>query len=283
MSPPLTERNAAAPPVAAASAQGTARRRWAAHAAAALFALLLLYPFSGLWAPVGGWQWSGAAGAASRASIEVSLGLTGLAMLIVVAVGTPAALYIRRSRRIARLWWEAALLASILVPSLALGILLSLAFRPEGMLGGWLLRLGLVTTNSAAAFVLTQVYVSIGYYVLGALVAFSAIPAGLEHQAALLGLPPARVFWKVTLPLARFGLAAALSLAWVRAVGEFGAVVVMAYYPAGMPVQLWIHLESAGLGAVMPLLVAFVAAALPLPLLLHLLAHRPGANRNRHA
>jgi molybdate/tungstate transport system permease protein len=249
-------------------------RRWLSHAGAALFALLLLYPFTGLWAPVGGWQWSGAAGAASRASIEVSLGLTGLAMLIVVAVGTPAALYIRRAGRVARLWWEAALLASILLPSLALGILLSLAFRPDGLVGAWLARLGMITTNSAAAFVLTQVYVSIGYYVVGALVAFNAIPPRLEQQAALLGLPPRRVFWRVTLPLARFGLAAALSLAWVRAVGEFGAVVVTAYYPAGMPVQLWIHLQSAGLGAVMPLLVAFVAAALPLPLLLHLVAHR---------
>jgi len=254
------------------------RWRWVAHAGALLFAVLLLYPFSGVWAPVGAWQWSGTAGAASRASILVSLELTALAMLLVVAVGTPVALYIRRTGRAARTWWEAALLASILVPSLALGILLSLAFRPEGALGGWLAQLGLVSTNSAAAFVLTQVYVSIGYYVLGALVALGAIPAGLEQHAALLGLGPVRVFWRVTLPLARFGLAAALSLAWVRAIGEFGAVVVTAYYPAGMPVQLWIHLESAGLGAVMPLLVAFMAAALPLPLLLHLLAHR-----RRHA
>ncbi|MGH9481957.1 MAG: ABC transporter permease subunit [Terriglobales bacterium] len=243
-----------------------------------MFALLLLYPLTGLAAKVGGWQWSGAAGAASLASIRVSLALTGVAMLIVVAAGTPVALYIRRCGRLARMWWQAALLVSILLPALALGILLTLSLRPEGLVGGALAQLGMATTNSAAAFVLTQVYVSIGYYVLGALIAFDAIPAGLEQHAALLGLPPERVFARVTLPLARLGLVVALSLAWVRAIGEFGAVVVTAYYPAGMPVQLWIHLQSFGLPAVMPLLVAFILAALPLPLLLHVLAQR-----KRHA
>ncbi|HUX68094.1 MAG TPA: ABC transporter permease subunit [Terriglobales bacterium] len=247
------------------------RRPWA-HLAAGVFALLLLYPLTGMLARVGRWQWGGQIGAASLASIRVSLLLTALAMLIVVAVGTPAALYIRRASRRARAWWQAALLLSILLPALALGILLTLALRPEGVVGGLLLRLGMATSNSPAAFVLTQVYVSLGYYVLGALVALDAIPPALEQQAALLGLRAGQVFARVTLPLARLGLAAALSLAWVRAIGEFGAVVITAYYPAGMPVQLWIHLQSFGLPAVMPLLLAFLLAALPLPLLLHLLA-----------
>src|SRR5260370_23927731 len=77
-----------------------------------------------------------------------------------------------------------------------------------------------------------------------------------------------------TLPLAGLGLAVALSIAWVRAIGEFGAVVVTAYYPSGMPVQLWVNLQSFGLPAVMPLLVVFLAAALPLPWLVHVLAQR---------
>lgn len=253
--------------------KATARRVWA-HIGGGVFAGLLLYPLTGLVANVGGWQWRGAAGAASMASIRVSLLLTGLAMVIVVAIGTPAALYIRRCGKLARLWWQTALLVSILLPALALGILLSLSLRPEGVAGRALAQLGMVTTNSSAAFVLTQVYVSIAYYVLGALIAFDAIPGGLEQHAALLGLAPGRVFARVTFPLSRLGLAVALSLAWVRAIGEFGAVVVTAYYPAGMPVQLWIHLQSSGLPAVMPLLVAFLLAALPVPLMLHVLAQR---------
>ena len=253
-------------------------RRWIARAGAALFALALLYPFTALLARIGSWQWGADVRGPALASVRISLLLTAVAMLIIVAVGTPVAAYIARCSTRERLWWQAILLVPILLPPLALGILLTLAFGPYGSLGAMLEQLGLHMTNSPAAFVLTQVYVGMGYYVLGAVAAFDSVPAILQKQAALLGLPPAKVFLRVTLPLSRLGLAVALSIAWVRAIGEFGAVVVTAYYPSGMPVQLWVNLQSFGLPAVMPLLVVFLAVALPLPWLVHVLAQR-----KRHA
>ena len=253
-------------------------RRWIARSGSALFALALLYPFTALLARIGPWQWGDDVRGPALASVRVSLVLTGFAMLIIVAVGTPVAAYIARCSTRERLWWQAILLVPILLPPLALGILLTLAFGPYGTVGAALEHLGLRMTNTAAAFILTQVYVGMGYYVLGAVAAFDAVPAILQKQAALLGLPPAKVFLRVTMPLSRLGLAAAVSIAWVRAIGEFGAVVVTAYYPSGMPVQLWVNLQSFGLPAVMPLLVVFLAVALPLPWLVHVLAQR-----NRHA
>lgn len=253
-------------------------RRWIARAGAALFALALLYPFTALLARIGSWQWGPDVRGPALASVRVSLLLTSVAMLIIVAVGTPVAAYIARCSTRERLWWQAVLLVPILLPPLALGILLTLAFGPYGSLGASLEQLGLHMTNSAPAFILTQVYVGMGYYVLGAVAAFDSVPAILQKQAALLGLPPLQVFLRVTLPLSRLGLAVALSIAWVRAIGEFGAVVVTAYYPSGMPVQLWVNLQSFGLPAVMPLLVVFLAVALPLPWLVHVLAQR-----KRHA
>ncbi len=220
------------------------------------------------------WRWSADVAKPSLDAVGVSLAYTALAMAIVVALGTPVALHIARAARRERLLWQAILLVSILVPPLALGILLSLAFGSQTPLGTLLQHVGVRTSNSAAAFVATQVYVSIGYYVLGAIAAFDGVPRSLELQAALLGKRPSQVFWRVTFPLARLGLAVALSFAWVRALGEFGAVVVTAYYPAGMPVQLWVNLQSFGLPAVMPLLVVFLVTALPLPWLAHVLAQR---------
>jgi len=253
-------------------------RHWIARTGAALFALALLYPFTALLARIGPWQWGAEVRGPALASVRVSLVLTSLAMLIIVAVGTPVAAYIARCSTRERLWWQAVLLVPILLPPLALGILLTLAFGPYGSLGSALEQLGLHMTNSPAAFILTQVYVGMGYYVLGAVAAFDAVPAILQKQAALLGAAPLQVFLRVTLPLSRLGLALALSIAWVRAIGEFGAVIVTAYYPSGMPVQLWVNLQSFGLPAVMPLLVVFLAVALPLPWLVHVLAQR-----RRHA
>ena len=239
--------------------------------AAALFAVVLLYPLAGLLVPVGRWQWGN--GSTVLAAVRVSLVYTALAMVVVVALGTPMALFIARTPPRERLWWQAVLLVSVLLPPLALGILLSLAFGPHA-LGPYLLRCGLRLTNTPLAFVVTQVYVSIGYYILGALAALEGVPVPLEVQAALLGLDRWSVFWRVTFPIARLGFAVALSLAWVRALTEFGAVVITAYYPAGMPVALWTSLENVGLPAVMPLLVVFLVTALPLPWLAHVLAQR---------
>ena len=225
---------------------------------ALLFVLALLYPLAGLFARIGPWRWD-AYGTAN--AVSVSLGLTALAMVIVVALGTPMALYVVRAAPRERIAWQAILLVSVLLPPLALGILLSLAF-------------GTHFSNTPFAFVVTQVYVSIGYYVLGAIAALETVPRALEVQAGLLGHDAWSVFWRVTYPIARLGLAVALSLAWVRALTEFGAILVTAYYPAGMPVAIWTNLENFGLPAVMPLLVVFLATALPLPWLAHVLARR---------
>lgn len=249
-------------------------QRWIARTAAAVFALALLYPFSGFFAHIGAWEWSPDVRSSALASVRVSLWLTGLAMLVIVVVGTPVAAYIVRCSRRERLLWQAVLLIPILLPPLALGILMTLAFGPFGALDWWMKSFGIVMTNNALAFVTTQIYVGMGYYVLGAVAALDAVPSILQKQAALLGVSPMQVFWRVTLPLARLGLAVALSIAWVRTIGEFGAVVVTAYYPSGMPVQLWTNLQSFGLPAVMPLLVLFLAAALPLPWLVHVFAQK---------
>jgi len=251
---------------------------WIARAGVTLFVIALLYPLSALFAHVGHWQWDPEIRGPALSSVRVSLLLTAAAMVVIVALGTPIAAYIARCATRERLVWQALLLIPILLPPLALGILLTLAFGPYSGIGRFLEHYGLLMINSRTAFVLTQVYVGMGYYTLGAVAALDAVPAILQKQAALLGLSPSRVFLRVTLPLARLGLAVALSIAWVRTIGEFGAVVVTAYYPAGMPVQLWVNLQSFGLPAVMPLLVAFLVAALPLPWAMHVLAQQ-----QRHA
>ena len=237
---------------------------------AVLFSAAVLYPLAGLLVPVGAWRWSDSA---VLDAVRVSIVLTAIAMLVIVVVGTPMALYVARCAPSERLLWQAVLLVSVLLPPLALGILISLAFGPHE-LGAFLHRFGLSMTNTPLAFVVTQVYVGVGYYVLGAVAAAESVPRELELQAGLLGHDRWSTFWRVTFPLARLGFAVALSLAWVRALTEFGAVVITAYYPAGMPVAIWTNLENFGLPAVMPLLVVFLATALPLPWLAHLAAQR---------
>lgn len=245
-----------------------------ARVAVALFGIVLLYPLTGISAPIGPWRWDDDVMEPTIASLRISLELTTLAMLIVVILGTPVAYYIARSSFRERVMWQAVVLLSVLLPSLASGLLLVLSFGRLAPVGQLLVRLGVDTTNSPTSFVGTEVYVSIGYYVLAAIAAFDSVPLRLERHAALLGENAFGVFLRITFPLARTGLAVALSVAWVRALGEFGAVLVTSYYPAGMPVQLWANLQTYGLAGVMPLLIIFVLTALPLPWIVHVLAQR---------
>ena len=69
----------------------------------------------------------------------------------------------------------------------------------------------------------------------------------------------------------------ALALCWVRALGEFGIVLIIAYFPAGMPVRLWIDVQDLGIEAVFPLVAVFLMATLPVPLWLGLRARRSPA------
>src|SRR6185437_1993448 len=169
-------------------------RQWLARIGAAVFAVFLLYPFTALFVNIGPWQWAGDVRNPALASVRVSLLLTSLAMVVIVALGTPVAVYIARCTTRERLVWQAVLLVPILLPPLALGILLTLALGPYGSLGTSLEHYGVMMTNSATAFVVTQVYVGMGYYVLGAVAALDAVPVILQKQAALLGLTPAQVF-----------------------------------------------------------------------------------------
>ena len=119
-----------------------------------LFGIVVLFPLAGLFVPVGAWQWG--SGTATLDAVRVSLFYTGIAMVVVVLFGTPMALYVARTSPSLRLFWQALLLVSVLLPPLALGILMSLAFGPHA-LGALLDRFGLKMTNTPLAFVDAQI------------------------------------------------------------------------------------------------------------------------------
>src|SRR5260370_9220680 len=107
-------------------------------------------------------------------------------MVIIVAIGTPVAAYIARCGTRERLLWQAVLLVPILLPPLALGILLTLAFGSYGTVGICLEHFGIVMTNSAPAFIPPQVYVGLGFYLLGGVIAFTAGPMNLTKPTTFL-------------------------------------------------------------------------------------------------
>jgi molybdate/tungstate transport system permease protein len=211
--------------------------------------------------------------------LVVSLESGALTLAVLVLLGTPLAWKLASGTLPFPRLWEAGVLCSLLLPPLVIGLLLIFMVGPFTPIGELLGRVHLSTTNTFLALVIAQVYESAPYYVLGAQAAFSAVEPAMTQQAALLGDRPSRVARRVTLPLAAPGLAMALAVAWARAMGAFGAVVIIAYHPFGIPLQIWTTLQETGLPSALPFALVLLVVALPLPLAAYIWSARARGRR----
>ena len=205
-----------------------------------------------------------APGALDPLVVSVTSGAVTLGVLLVVT--TPLAWMMAHDRLPFPRVWEAGVLLSLLLPPLVIGLLLIFMVGPYTAIGQILGRVHLSATNTFLALVIAEVYESAPYYVLAAQAAFRGVDRDLEQQAGLLGDRPIRVFRRVTLPLAMPGLATALAVAWARAMGAFGAVIIIAYHPFGIPLQIYTTLQETGLASALPFALVLLVVALPLPL-----------------
>ncbi len=136
---------------------------------------------------------------------------------------------------LARHAWPGKALVEVLValplvmPPVATGLILLRLLGRRGPLGGVVERwLGTEIVFTWRAVVIATAVMSFPLFVRAARVAFEEVPAALEQAARTLGAGPARTFAAITLPLAARGLLAGTVLAFARALGEFGATVMVA-------------------------------------------------------
>ncbi len=209
----------------------------------------------------------------------VSVESGGVTLAVLFLLCTPLAWMLARGTLPFPRIWEAGVLCSLLLPPLVIGLLLVFMVGPYTAFGQLIAHLNLSATNTFLALVIAEVYESAPYYVLGAQAAFGSVDPRLEQQAALLGDRPRRVFRRVTLPLAAPGLAMSLAIAWARAMGAFGAVIVIAYHPYGLPLQIWTTLQSTGLASALPYALILLVVALPLPLAAYIWSARARGRR----
>jgi len=248
------------------------RFRWMGSALAGLVFVFLLAPYAALIFATDWHDFHLSEGDVD--AIRTSLLYSTLALVISVLAGTPLAWWLAREHGRGKWVFDALLMLPLLTPPLAIGILLSSFYGPYSPVGSLFSHVGVYLTNTPPAFVLAQIYAGMPYFIIAARAAFEGVPRELEQISRTLGRNRFQTFWRVTLPLARIGLSAGVALSWVRVMGEFGIVLIVAYFPEGIPVKLWVNLEDIGLSAVYPLLWVFFLVAVPLPLWIGLRARR---------
>jgi len=158
-------------------------------------------------------------------------------------------------------------MAPLVMPPVVTGFLLLRAFGANTTLGSALAAMGLSVPFSLVGAALAAFVVGMPLYVISIRGAFEAVDAYYEELSWTLGSPPRRTFFRVSLPLALPGIAAGAVLAFARALGEFGATVVLAGNIEGstrtIALAVYTLLESpSGQGTVWTLVGASVAISL---------------------
>jgi molybdate transport system permease protein len=161
-------------------------------------------------------------------AILVSLETTVIAQALVVALGTPTAYLLATRRFPGRSLAVTLVELPLVLPPAVAGIGLLAAFGRVGLLGSSLSALGLQLPFTKAAVVMAVAFVASPLYVRMAIASFESVDRSLVDASRTLGASEARTFLRISLPLARRGLAAGAALAFARGLGEFGATIMFA-------------------------------------------------------
>lgn len=201
-------------------------------------------------------------------ALSLSLKVAFCATLLNLLLGTAAGFALARGRFPGRDLLDTVLTLPMVLPPTVLGYYLLVLFGRNGWIGGRLQEwfgINLIFTWQGA--VLAAAVVTFPLVFKPARAAFEGVNPQLEQAARVLGLSGGAVFWRVTLPLAWRGLLAGLLLAFARALGEFGATLMIAGSIPGQTQTLSIAVYEAvqagndGLAGQLVLLISAVCIA----------------------
>ncbi|MBP2651872.1 MAG: modB [Firmicutes bacterium] len=182
-------------------------------------------------------------------SVKVAL----MSLIFVAILGIACAYAMRRWEFGAKALFEALFTLPLVLPPVVTGFLLLLLIGKRGPLG-WIFseyfHTKIIFTPYAAILAGTVVAFPLMYQSTKA--AFQGVDCQFEDAARTLGASEWRVFWTVTMPLAWPGLVAGLVLSFARALGEFGATIMVAGNIPGktqtLPLAIYFAAESNDLG-----------------------------------
>lgn len=155
----------------------------------------------------------------------LTLRTAALATILIVPPGLAVAWLLARRRWYGKSLLETLVALPLVIPPVATGLILLKLLGRRGPVGRWL-DFDIVFTWRAV--VVAMMVMSFPLLVRTARVAFEEVSPRFEQIARTLGASERRVFFTITLPLASRGIVAGMLLAFARAIGEFGATILVA-------------------------------------------------------
>src|SRR4028118_1489340 len=196
----------------------------------------------------------------------ISLKTAALATIITFFLGIAAAWWMPGNQFKGKAIIEGILIAPLVLPPTVVGFLLLLLFGKNGAIGQFLLQFDLTIIFTWQAAAITATVVSFPLMYKTALGAFEQIDANLLNAARTLGASEWQVFWRIMLPLAWPGILAGTILAFARALGEFGATLMLAGNIPGqtqtIPMAIFFAAEAGDMGQALVWVLIILAISL---------------------
>jgi molybdate transport system permease protein len=192
------------------------------------------------------------------------------APLLTLQLGTPHANAQARRAVPGRSLVEGFILLPLVLPPTVVGYFIIMALGSRGWLTRWLgesFDYSIVFKPEGA--VLAALIVALPMLYMPAKAAFASVDRDLEDAAKIMGASRLQVFWHVSIPLARRGLLSGLLLAFARALGEFGATMMVFGWQPGrltLPISIYADYEQGELSHATAAVVALSLVSLSLVL-----------------
>jgi molybdate transport system permease protein len=199
--------------------------------------------------------------------LRISLETSAVATLITMVIGLAAAAWRSRHRSVFLAFIDGICLLPLVLPPTVVGFLLLLLFGRNGPIGRELARIGATVVFSWPATVIAAAVVAFPLMYVTARAALEQVDPRFLEAARTLGASEWRSFWQVALPLAWPGILAGIILSFARALGEFGATLMLAGDIPGrtatIPIAIYFAVEAndvrlAGVWCVVDVIISLV-------------------------
>ncbi len=206
-------------------------------------------------------------------SIFLTLRVSFYAVVFVCITGIPLAYLLVRFDFFGKSFVESVLDIPVMVPHTAAGIALLIAFS-NGYVGDFFKFFHIGFIDTTTGIMSAMMFLSAPFLINGAKEGFRKVDEKYEYVARTLGASKIEAFFTIVLPMAKSDMINGALMMWSRALGEFGAVVIIAYHPMVAPVLIYDRFNNFGLKFSAPVAADMIAVSIVIFLTIRVINNR---------
>ncbi|NMB78669.1 MAG: ABC transporter permease [Methanomicrobiales archaeon] len=180
-------------------------------------------------------------------SILLTFGAGLVAVAILIIFGTPLSYVLARTQSRFNQVVESLIDLPLVLPHTVAGLMVYILFMQRGLIGAPLKEMGIVFEDAFLGIVVAMLFVAMPFYVNTVREGFQKVPVHLENVARTLGATRFQAFCLIVLPSSIRHIFNGCILAWGRAISEFAAVIMIAYYPMIISTLIYYRFTTGGI------------------------------------